>query len=365
MILNLDNLHFYLLENGTLQSDTLVRGGYSASQARTRNTTFNVNCRDGKNLFIKQLVSFDGPNSYLLQKDATCLWLIKNETAFQKLSTYVPHYYGYDASNQVLITELLPEARNMEVFFRVEQADIIPYSGVFADILNSFHFPLSASLQNLPSMRFFQKQLPWVFNLGVPNTGSQPDGSPVMYTVTHNPDFQAMLKDARDRYEYTSLIHGDIKWMNFLITGKGPEEKIYLIDWEIADIGDPMWDVAGYFMSVLLMEIAESPYQPRDMSHFPTQDPIHALAPCWPRMQRFWQEYTRRQAAYLPDPAASLDKALHFAGARLIQTAIEYNMHSNQMNPNANRMLQTCIALFAHRNYIREQLALPATLSLR
>jgi Phosphotransferase enzyme family len=363
MILSLDNLHFYLLENGTLDTASLVDGSYTASQSKTRNITFNVTRKNGKHLFVKQLTQFDTPNSYILQKDATCLWLIKNEPAFAALSQYVPSYFGYDTENQVLITEFLPEARNMEMFLRLENGELPLFTETLCNILAALHIPLTETLLNVPSMRFFQKQIPWVMNLGIPNTGAQQTGSPVMQTVLTNPDFQAMLRDARNRYDFTSLIHGDIKWMNFLVNGPKGREKINLIDWEIADIGDPLWDVAGIFMSILMMAVAESPYQPKDMSGFPINEPIKALAPCWPLMAGFWRTYLQKINYTLHDTSAGLEKALHFTGARLIQTAIEYNMHSNELNPNANRLLLACIALFQHRDFVLSQLQMQQPIS--
>lgn len=356
MILSLDNLHFYLLENGTLDTACMIDGSYCASQSKTRNITFNVTRKTGKNLFIKQLTQFDAQNNYILQKDATCLWLIKNEPAYAKLSQFVPDYFGYDTANQVLITEFLPESSNLEMHLRLANGNLDYFIEPLVTILSALHIPLTDVLLDLPSMRFFQKQIPWTMNLGMPNSGSQAGSSPVMQTVINNPDYQAMLKDARNQYEFTSLIHGDIKWMNFLVHGAKAAEKLSLIDWEIADIGDPMWDVAGIFMSILMLAVAESPYQPKDMSQFPINEPIKALTHCWPLMAKFWHLYADKNKVHIKNTAMSLEKALHFTGARLIQTAVEYNMHVTELNPNANRLMLACIALFEHRAFILTQI---------
>lgn len=352
MVLTLDNLHNYLLEKGTLDIASIVDGSYSASQSRTRNTTFNVTRRNGKHLFVKQLVAFDSQNTYILQKDATCLWLIKNEKAFAALSRFVPDYFGYDAEHQVLITEFLADARNLEMFLRLEGEDIMQFTGQLASIMASYHFPLSDKLRNLPSMRFFQKQIPWAMNLGVPASGVPPMNSPVVKAVLESPDFCNMLKDAREKYAFTTLIHGDIKWMNVLVHGKKGQEKLSLIDWEIADIGDPMWDIAGVIMSLITLAVADSPYQPKDMSQFPANEPIKALENVWPVFKKFWQQYADKTKAHLGDPNIAIEKALHFAGARLLQTAVEFNMQQSQLTPNATRLMQACIALFSHREYI-------------
>lgn len=356
MILTLDNLHIYLLEKGCLSNQSIVQGGYTATQSRTRNTTFNVTRKDGQDLFVKQLTMFDHANTYILQKDATCLWLIKNEAAFSKLSKYVPDYIGYDADHQVLITEFLSDARNLEMFFRVEGGNTINYMEEIAEILASYHFPLDDELQNLPSMRFFSRQVPWAMNTGVANRGTAPTHSPVSKAVASSPDFQKMLQDARDLYEYKTLIHGDIKWMNFLAHGEPGKEQIKLIDWEIADIGDPLWDVGGIVMSLVTMAAAESPYQKKDMSQFPAHNPAQALEECWPVFGRFWRKYWSLVKDQYSDEQAALNKAIHFGGARLIQTAIEFNMAESQLNANSSRLLQSCIALFSHRPQILQSI---------
>lgn len=354
MILTLDNLHHYLLENGTLEPESLIDGSYTAAQARTRNVTFNVTRRSGKNLFVKQLAMFDPQNTYILQKDATCLWLIKNEPAFKNLSAYVPDYFGYDTSNQVLITEFLPDARNLENFFRFENKQVNDYVDKIAPILASFHFPLDKKTSDLPSMRFFQKQLPWALSFGTPDSASQYGNSPVINQIVNNPDYKAMLRDARNMYTYTSLIHGDIKWMNFLVSGQTGEESIKLIDWEIADIGDPLWDVGGLFMSVIMLEAVENPYQKKE-KQAASKTMAQLLEPCWPVMGRLWKAYCAECAFDFGKSDEAFSRALHFAGARLIQTAVEFNMHGTQVNPATDNILNACITLFTHRQHILDK----------
>lgn len=358
MILNLDNLHHFLLDKGCLDARSLIDGSYTASQSRTRNVTFNITRKEGKDLFVKQLTSFDPSNSYMLQRDATCLWLIKNEKAFEELSQYVPDYIGYDAESQVLITEFLADAHNLEMNFRAQGGNPDHLMDQLADILSSYHFPLSKEQLDLPSMRFFPRQLPWVLNIG-PGT-NQNHSSPAMATVLASPDFRQMISDARDQYEYKSLIHGDIKWMNFLLHGATGEENIKLIDWEIADYGDPLWDVGGIVMSLVAMQVADSPYQPMSPDRLPGADPIEFLEPCWPLFRKFWDRYWQHNKDHYTDETAALNKAIHYGGGRLIQTAIEFNMQGQQLNANATRLLQACVSLFAHRDHIINAIGIQA-----
>jgi len=110
------------MEKGLLKAKSVVDGDFLVTQSRNRNAIFRIHIKNDKSLFVKQLVNFDPQNTYFLQKDATCLWLIKNEKAFSQLAQYVPEYYGYDPEKQVLIVEYLPNAKNMEEVFQAKGA---------------------------------------------------------------------------------------------------------------------------------------------------------------------------------------------------------------------------------------------------
>jgi Phosphotransferase enzyme family len=61
----------------------------------------------------------------------------------------------------------------------------------------------------------------------------------------------AVLVGFARRWKCSSVIHGDIKFDNVLVSGT----RLSLIDWELACIGDPAWDVAGVVDGLLLPEL--------------------------------------------------------------------------------------------------------------
>ena len=68
--------------------------------------------------------------------------------------------------------------------------------------------------------------------------------------VNEKKGFVNRVKQIGNKWQVKSLIHGDIRFANFILTGS-TKTKIKLIDWEISDFGDPLWDVAGVFQSFL------------------------------------------------------------------------------------------------------------------
>ena len=55
----------------------------------------------------------------------------------------------------------------------------------------------------------------------------------------------AGLRAARARWSRLCLVHGDLKHDNVLVCGAGGDRLVVLVDWEMARLGDPAWDLAA------------------------------------------------------------------------------------------------------------------------
>lgn len=365
MRLTIKNIHYYLLDKGFIDMASLVNGGYMVTQSQTRNSIFKISRRNAKNLFVKQLISFDPNNTYVLQKDATCLWLIKNDDAFQKLSGYVPDYFGFDAEKQVLVTECLADSINLEDHCRINRALSNDLIEQMADILNSYHFVMTDELRSSPSVQFFPKQIPWILNIGDVDAATishaafsqTPGANPVLEAVIASPEFKKLFAGIRNNWEYSTLIHGDIKWMNMLLHVENGHEKIKIIDWEIADVGDPLWDVAGIFQGLvsntLLYNIGQN-----NAAEIGLDD----IKEVWPLVDFFWQLYSEKRAAGNKLSREHLVRSIQYTGVRLIQTAIEQNMMMQTLQPNAIKLLQASFLILSNIQQIINKVSSPKKL---
>ncbi|MBO2009716.1 aminoglycoside phosphotransferase family protein [Hymenobacter negativus] len=365
MRLTLERIHLYLLDKGFIEPASLADGDYMATQMQTRNIIFRVTRQAAKSLFVKQLNSFDPNNTYVLQKDATCLWLIKNHPAFEQLSGYVPDYFGFDPEKQVLVTEYLPDSSNLEDYARLNQGSLpLHVREELATILASYHFPLTAQVLGSRSVQFFPRQMPWVMNLADTDVGTQQGlfsqtatPNPVLSAVLGSADFRSVLVSIKSEWMATSLIHGDLKWMNLLVQRAEDREKVKVIDWEIADIGDPLWDVAGVLQGFVTNIILYHPNIATDSFSLVPGVGLGHLQEAWPLMDHFWRLYRAQTApdAKPAEEAAALAKALRFTGVRLIQSAIEQNMMMPTVQPNSTKLLQASYAMLSNGPAILQQ----------
>ena len=132
-------------------------------------------------------------------------------------------------------------------------------------------------------------------------------------------------------------------------------EDVKLIDWEIADLGDPLWDVAGvfqsYFCAWVLSFNNQSIQQHQQMPgmEFLTMEAIT------PVVKLLWETYASTQKYSNSEAREKLLKTLSYTAARMLQTAFENNMAQPQISANSTRILQFCHHLLSDVEGIAKQ----------
>ncbi len=259
----------------------------------------------------------------------------------------MPRFVEFDHPNHILITEAIPGAGNLHDFY-VQQRQFPPALATRqAELLSSFHQPITANEQNAPSLRLFGRQQPMMFiwsASGFPSYGAQRSEAErqMVQLITQNSDYMQRMQAVREQWQATSLIHGDIKPANFLLNADALQTGRYdlrLIDWETADIGDPCWDVAAVFQSYLFYWVLHEPFSGQSVPDgWNTYGfPLEAMQPS---IRQFWQVYTQRMQWSADQIRANLQKTVGYCALKLIHTCYESIQQAPVMAPYSARMLQ-------------------------
>lgn len=356
MLLSYENIAHYLLEKGLIDLESIVKGEFSVRDRSSRNANFAVNREYSPAYLVKQVRAHDQEKRETLRIEATCYWLANNDNAYHSLRGFLPRYFEYDYLNHILILELLPQVQNLHESYRNSGFFPIQVAEKLAELLASYHTHQSGILENQKSFSLFKKRKPWVFSLSE-NSLTDWLNNPVVGNaekqsvklILGNREFMEHLRQMGEEWEIKSLVHGDVKFPNFLINSDfipGTEPDIRLIDWELADIGDPLWDVASVVQNYLTLWVAseiEQDYRPEEAY-------IVHLDMVQPSIAAFWRHYA--ELAHW-DAAAShrnLEKTVRYTALKLVHTCFESVQGVNDMSLYSAKILQLSLNLLRRPN---------------
>jgi hypothetical protein len=154
-----------------------------------------------------------------------------------------------------------------------------------------------------------------------------------------------------------------MKWDNCLVSavaaGLPAPSTLRIVDWELADFGDGLWDAGAVFHSFLCAWLMSMP--PHDEARAESlvgaaRHPIDAMQPA---MRAFWQGYLDGRGIATADSGAALLRCTQYAAARMIQTAYEALSYAPSVTPSTLRLLQVSLNILTRpRDALRDLLCL-------
>lgn len=133
-----------------------------------------------------------------------------------------------------------------------------------------------------------------------------PSLAPLLARLAADAPLIAHVRRARGGWRPRCLIHGDLKHDNLLLKAEARGGlRVTVVDWEMARIGDPAWDLAALVMRFPTAAGEEPPWPPANLD---------AAA-------RLIRRYS--QASGLPAPALA-QRVLLYTGVWLVMTALQY-----------------------------------------
>ncbi|MBR0871316.1 aminoglycoside phosphotransferase family protein [Bradyrhizobium tropiciagri] len=349
MILSRSNVVHYLLDQGLLGYDSVVDDEVMVSDSTRRNRNFKVLRGAKQGFFIKQVQGWDAQTVATLAAEAGCYRLAREEPGLSALAAIVPRDLLYDAQRHILVTGLLPNAESLMEHHRRLNAFPVEVARLLGGQLGRLHREPMPPLEGRAEASLFRRQPPWALSSHLSGTmfGALSGGSSKLLQILQAyPDFQRTLDEMRRDWRLERLVHGDLKWENCVVYPAGSEDgrlDARIVDWELADIGDPAWDVGGMLQAYICFWILTMQFDGEVPLATVEKTAPYPIARMQPSIRAFWTAY----AAELElDPQAAdtmLMRGVKYGAARMIQTAYEAMQYSPQISPSALALLQVSL----------------------
>jgi hypothetical protein len=337
MLLSAQNAAFYLMDRGWLPPAAVVDGDFMAVEASRRNKNLKVLRAEGPSLFLKQSGQWDPQSVATLRTEAAVYQLahsVPPGTPFAALRPLLPRFLGFDPERNVLVLEAVTGAESLHVKQLRENAISPEAARAVGTALGTVHRELRADRIAVPQGTF-RAQPPWILSApemaGQPVQGASGAGLQLFQVLHRYPEFPRLLAELRAGWEIETLIHGDVKWDNFLVSQDG--KSAFLVDWELADFGDPSWDAGAVLQGFLTSWVTAIQTAPGTV-------PDVLLAKLRPAIRAFWDSYVAALGVDRAEAGRRLDRAVRYGAARMVQTAYEFLQYSAEIAGPAVWLLQ-------------------------
>lgn len=349
-MINIDNVASYLLEKELITTESIVNGDLKMIDASRKNRNVKALRRKGTSYLLKQPNISDQYSKYTIQREAKLYNLIQNEIAFIDLRSIMPNFFYFDTQMNILIIEYVENAQSLNDYsynlnvgeFPTEPAlklgiIIATYHNAFKEYINDHKISFLPKIFPF-SVLFIAHPGPDIFS------HLSPANLQLIKVIQKYPELIGFLEDiSHDCYAQT-LIHGDMKWDNIILTHHNYNDRNFqmrIVDWELAGIGDPAWDIGCIlqdFISFWLYSLPitgnENPEQLILSTEYPLENMKKAI-------REFWRGYIKTAGIGSRKANELLIRSTRYCAARLIQKIYESHQSSSELSNTAFYMIQT------------------------
>lgn len=338
MFLTATNLLAYLTDVGLASGTDVVDHELSIFEIGRRNRNFRVIRTKGTSLFVKQVPVVVPETRLSLMREAAAGQLALEEAGLPALAAVTPRLHRYDPHHHVLVHEVIPQARCIaELLLHPTGIDTV-LVGAVAATLGRIHNESSQPGSLARVAPALTGEAPWIVEIGAKAESIMPSmqgaSRELVAAIRCSPVLSAGLASLGHNWRRSALMHGDIKWDNIVVAPAGDGGQIHFVDWELCNLGDPLWDVAGMMSALLQIWLLGGALggdsRPPQQQEVPLPiGLVHQAALC------AWSAY-REQANPQPDGHAAVETRLGMlVGARLVLMAFELSQHLERKPPAA------------------------------
>lgn len=340
----------YLLRLGLVSQEQVVEGDLMVSGIPRRNANFKIVSKDRPGYLLKQ--GSDPERRETVENEAAVYRLLL--TRSPRLGRYLPTLSHYSPGEHILVLGYIEDAVTLERHHRIHGRFSSRLAADLGAALAELHRSSwggageeAEETRNLP----IRRDPPWILSLHRPGLGMycriSSANLQLIATIQKFPELGMRFEQLRQEWSHAVLVHFDVKWDNVLVAPKTPANAhgkwtygIKLVDWELAGLGDPCWDVGtvfgeylGFWLHSIPSTGENSPDYLLDLARYP-------LRKMQPAIREFWRSYSRRMRLDMASHSLWLMRAVRYAAARLVQTAFEQGQTMAQLSGNALSQLQ-------------------------
>jgi Ser/Thr protein kinase RdoA (MazF antagonist) len=324
-----------LMERGLIDAEWIIDGRLTVRSAARRNRNLKVEGPGGKGFLIKQPDDPGLGGHATLNAEAAFHYFCRHEPAVADVTRFIPRLLEFDPEKALLVFELIPDAVSLQSILEEKagketaKAAARQLGNAMATLHRCFR---SKSLERDDRLALVPRHLPWALGLHKPTTKMLAILSAANYQVLKILQSEEGLSERLDRlsqeWRPDVVIHGDMKFDNVLIQanddGKpGTSVRTWIVDWEMVQIGDPAWDLAGALQDFLVLWVRSMPMT-EDLS--PELRIAQARAPLGDQrdtIRALWDGYRTTADLSIQEADRLLRLSVIFSAARLMQSAYE------------------------------------------
>lgn len=333
----------YLLQCGLLEDRDVADSELQVLEVSRRNHNFKVFGNGGPGYFLKQGRGADAVRS--VAYEAQLYQWFRSHPSADALGALLPRCRFYDPEQCTLVLELLEQSQSLYQFHWRHRRVTAAIGTALGEALATLHRLTGSTTTNGdgdpgpgPAAGYLLLHHPGIDAL----TRASAAALEVVAVVQQSPELSEALDRLNREWRPTCVVHGDLRWDNCQVVPESLDAapRVQFVDWEMAGIGDPRWDVGTVFSECLsewlLSAPATSETPPGDFLPL-ARSPLRAMQPA---MRSFWRAYVRGMKLDRATAADWLARSARYAGARLVQHAYEAMQGSFRLNANTIYLLQ-------------------------
>jgi aminoglycoside phosphotransferase (APT) family kinase protein len=342
-LLNLDEVVPFLWQRGLMHERAILAGDLVVRDVSRRNRSFKIVGDPTARFFLKQ--PRDRDSADLVTTEARVYQWLETLPEVTALQPFLPRLRCFDADACTLVLDLVEDSCSVSDLLWRRRRLPAQVGGELGRALGTLHRVTSAALDLPapapdigPAARYLQLHRPNLQTFIQSSAGTVQ----LVRTIQASSELTRLLNDLDRDWRPDAVIHADLRWDNCRIVegNAAGAMSLTIVDWETAGVGDSCWDVGTFFGECLAAWLLSAPVTRDSPPETFLALARLSLTRMHPAIRQFWRCYARARAVEGPVRQEFFERAMRYAGARLLQHAFEEVQHETRMSATVVYLLQ-------------------------